>query len=218
MIKWLVRILFLLITLAITFVLLIDTVARELAESFLSKSLNTEVSIGNIDVSLTSPRIRIENLVIYNPARFGGSKFIEIPDAYFEYNFHQALKGNVFIDILRVNCSFVNNVYDNSNQFNTETIFQNIGKTNSFFPSDIYVYVKTLNISIGTVRWTYLTTPVITQELNVDIKNCIVNNISSKEFNSKYFNNLLVQILLQSGKIGIKDGKLIILNNQIFSK
>ncbi len=218
MIKWLVRILFLLITLAIAFVLLIDTIAKELSESFLSKSLNTEVSIGNIDVSLTSPSIRIENLVIYNPARFGGSKFIEIPDAYVEYNFHQALKQNLFIDLLRVNCSFINYVYDNSNQFNTETIFQNIGKTNSLFSSDIYIFIKTLNVSIGTVRWTYLTTPVIMQELNVDIKNYIVNNISSKEFNAKYFNNLLIQILLQSGKIGIKDGKLIISNNPKSSK
>jgi hypothetical protein len=91
--------------------------------------------------------------VIYNPARFGGSKFIEIPDAYVEYDFHQALKRNLLIELLRVNCSLINNVYDNSNQLNIDAILQKAGETNSLFSSNIYVFIKTLNVSIGSVRW-----------------------------------------------------------------
>jgi hypothetical protein len=63
----------------------------------------------------------------------------------------------------------------------------------------------------------YLTTPVITQDINVDIKDFIVNNISSKEFNAKYCNNLLVYILLQAEKLESKM-ETDYLNNQKFIK
>ncbi len=214
MIKWLIRILILAIAIIVAFALLVDTIATEIAESYLSKKLGAEVSIEKVDVGLTLPRVKVYNFVLYNPTRFGGSRFIEIPEATIEYDFNQALKLNAFFKLVRIECSTINIVSDKFNKLNLEDFFTNKsnpsrqqGRNNATF------FIETLNLSVGVVKWTSIEKPTQVQEVPINLRNYIIKGLSSKDLTSQFFNNLLIQIMLQSGKIGIKDGKLIILQS-----
>lgn len=211
MIKWLFRLLILLIALATALALLIDSIAKELIESYLSNKLGTEVAIEKVDVNLTAPRLRINNFVIYNPARFGGTRFVEIPEISIEYDFYQALRLNAYLKLVRIDCSSINLISDQSNRLNIEEFIPKEHNPTQKRNNHSF-FIETLNISIGIVRWINIESPAKPQEVKVNARNYILKNISSKDFNTNFFNNLLTQILLQSGKVGIKDGRLIILD------
>ncbi|MGC8744776.1 MAG: hypothetical protein ACP5T0_12935 [Verrucomicrobiia bacterium] len=212
MLKWLFRIIILAIVLAIAFALLVDTIAKELAETYLTRKLGSEVSIEKLEVCLSAPRIKVYNFVLYNPAHFGGSRFIEIPQATIEYDFRQALKQNIYLRLARIDCSKINLVSDNLNRLNIEDFIKNQpGAAQPTKTNGAMFFIEILNLSIGVVRWSNIENPSIVQEAPVNINNYIIKNLSSKDLTPQFFTNLLLQIMLQSGKVGIKDGKLIIL-------
>src|SRR5260221_13708949 len=83
--RWLFRLLVLLIVLIVAGVLLLDTIAREVAEYRISNATGLEVKIGKVNVGILNPRVTVENFVLYNTAEFGGSPLLDVPELHMEY-------------------------------------------------------------------------------------------------------------------------------------
>ena len=84
--RWAFRLLIVAIVLVIGLLLLKDTIAKNLAEQRIRRETGFDAKIGKLEVGLLSPKINIENFVLYNPAEFGGSPFLSVPDLHIEYN------------------------------------------------------------------------------------------------------------------------------------
>src|SRR4051812_15473543 len=85
-VRWLFRLLVLVIVLVVAAVLLLDTIARAVVEARLRRQTGMEVKVGSVSVGLMSPVLTIENLKLYNTAEFGGSPFLDMPELHVEYD------------------------------------------------------------------------------------------------------------------------------------
>lgn len=207
--RWIFRLIILCIILCTALILTIDIIAKEIIESTLTKSTRLDVRIDKVDVSLLTPRIRIENLVLYNPGFFGGSKFIQISEAVFEYYIYPLSSRLLRFKLIRIDCTSVHLV-NNNNILNIEYFFKQASATNSApsSPLNFSIIIDVLNISIGTINWVDLNNPARSYEVPVNIRNYIINNLNNNDINPQFLHNLLLQLMLKSGKIAIVDGKL----------
>lgn len=215
MIKWIFRLIVLIGILSVLIIVLTDKIVKEIIVSQLNRHVGLESSIGSVDVHFLSPKVRIENLVLYNSAHFGGAKFIESPEITIEYDFARALRGEAQIKLLRINLSAINIVSDKINRVNFEELFKtgylkNGPNGKSSFPP---VFIEVMNLSIGVVRFIDIENPLKVQEVPLNINNYIVRNVNSKELNGVFFHNLILKILLDSGKVEIRDGKIVLRSN-----
>lgn len=214
MIKWIFRLFTLAVVFVILTVALIDTVAKEILVGQLNRRIGLESSIEKVDVHFLSPRIKIENYVLYNSPTFGGSRFLEVPEITIEYDFSRALKGEARLTLLRIDCSTVNIVSDKLDRVNLEELFkiQPSGGGQKSNSQSMPFFIETMNISIGKVRFINLEDPAHPREVPLEIRNYIVHNISSKDLNGTFFHNLILKIMLDSGKVEIRDGKFVLKN------
>lgn len=206
--RWIFRLIILCIILCTALILTIDIIAKEIIESTLSKSTRLEVKIDKVDASLLTPRIRIENLVLYNPTVFGGSKFIEISEAVFEYHIYPLSSRLLRFKLIRIDCDSLQ-VVSNNNILNIEYFAKPTPKTNSAtsLHLNFSIFIDVLNISISTIKWIDLNNPAKSYEVPINIRNYIIKNLNYKDITPQFLHNLLLQLMLKSGKIAIVDGK-----------
>jgi hypothetical protein len=199
--RWAFRLLILAIVLVIAVVLLKDTVAKSVAEQRIRRETGFDAKIGKLEVGLLSPQISIENFVLYNPAEFGGSPFLSIPDLHLEYNPDELAFHRLRLKLLRLDLKELNivenmngrtNIVDLLAHVSPETIGHSNGKTNR----DVqFSGIDMLNLSVGTVRYVNLRKPQRNQEFNLALKNEIVQNVRSEEDMA----GILFKILLRAG-------------------
>lgn len=196
--RWAFRLLVLAIVLAVAAVLLKDTAARALAEQRLRQETGLEARIGKLEFSLLEPKMRLENVVLYNPAEFGGSPFLDVPEMHVEYHRNELAYGRTRLKLLRLTVRELNivesaagrtNLVDVLNRVAPRSLSRN-GKTNEAFAG-----VDMLNLSVGKVRYTNLRLPKRNQEADVNLRNEIVQNIRTEQDLAA----ILFKVLLRAG-------------------
>lgn len=212
MIKWIFRLLVLAVVLVILVLAFTDTIVKEILVAQLNRRIGLESSIEKVDVYFLSSRIKIMNYVLYNSPAFGGSRFLEVPEITLEYDFTHALKGEVLLKLLRIDCSTVNIISDKLNRVNLEELFriQASGGSQKSNSGTIPFFIQTMNISIGKIRLMNLEDPAHSSEVPLDLRNYVIHNVSSKDLNGTFLHNLILRIMLDSGKLEIRDGKFVL--------
>ena len=102
LVRWMFRLFLLGLVLVVSLLLLKDTILKSVAESRLREATGMEVSIGRLEVALDRPVLRIENLVIYNSAEFGGSPLLDLSFLLMEYDFEALRDGHFHARLLRL--------------------------------------------------------------------------------------------------------------------
>lgn len=196
--KWAFRLLILFIVLGVAFVLLVDTIAKSVAQSRIRAETGMDAKIGKLTVGLASPTVTIEDLKLYNTSDFGGSMFLDIPEIYVEYNRNDLASAKLRLKLVRFNLAEVNIIKSTNGPTNLEALQEKMNKkssaTNSALPLE-FVGIDTLNLTLGKIKYSSLSQPQDVKEINLGVNNQVISNIRTV----KDINQALMNIMLKKG-------------------
>jgi hypothetical protein len=198
--RWAFRLLLLAIVLAIGLLLLKDEIARNLTEERIRKETGFEAKIGKLEFSLFSPRVALENVVMYNPADFGGSVFLNAPDVYFEYDRKQLAMGKLHLNFLRLTVSEFHIVENQQGRTNLIDVLHKVapellGTPRSNGEHYAFAGIGMLNLSLDHVRYSNLRLPKRNQEIKLGLKNDLTHNVRTEQDVA----GILFKILFRAG-------------------
>lgn len=198
--RWAFRLVLLALVLGIGLLLLKDNIARSVTEERVRQETGFDVKIGKLEMSLFGPRIRLENVVLYNPAEYGGSVFMDIPDLHIEYEREKLALGKVRLKLLRLDVRELHIVENQEGRTNLIDILYKAAPEMLGLPSsnrDIYRFggIDTLNLSVGTVRYSNLRLPKRNQVIQLGLRNELMHNVQSEEDVAA----VLFKVLLRAG-------------------
>jgi hypothetical protein len=199
--RWAFRLFLLAVVLVTVLLLLKDTLARNFAEAQIRRETGFEAKIGKLEFSLFSPTMTLENFTLYNPADFGGSTFLEVPELHIEYIRDELAFHRLHLKLLRLNLRSVNIVQDHHGRTNILEFMQKVSPDDAEHSrrrkTEEYEFtgVDMLNLSVGTIHYTNLRFPKRNQEINLALQNEIVRNVRSEQDLA----GIILKILLRAG-------------------
>jgi uncharacterized protein involved in outer membrane biogenesis len=178
----------LLIVLAVAFVLLLDTMAKAVAEHEIRRSTGLEVTIGRLEVGLLNSKFRLENLIIYNAPEFGGAPMINLPELHLEYRLRDLLAGRMHLELLRLNLTELHLVEGRDGRMNLAVLTAHLGaeaerkaRKNGPPTARDFGGIDTLNLTLGRLRFSSLKNPETKGYYNLGIENWILTGIKKEE-------------------------------------
>ncbi|HVK59620.1 MAG TPA: hypothetical protein VM735_12625 [Candidatus Kapabacteria bacterium] len=198
--RWAFRLVLLALVLVIGLFLLKDNIARNLTEERIRRETGFDAKIGKMQFSLFSPRVTLENLIIYNPAEFGGSIFLNAPDLHIEYDRKQLALGKLHLTLLRLSLTefhIVENQHGRTNLIDvlSRTAPELLGSPAGTSAGYKFAGIDMLNLSIDQVRYTNLRVPKRNQEVKLAVRNDLTRNIRTEQDVTA----ILFKILLRAG-------------------
>lgn len=198
--RWAFRLVLLAVVLAIGMLLLKDNIVRNLTEERIRRETGFDAKIGNLEFSLFSPRVTLENVVIYNPAEFGGSIFLNAPDLHFEYNRKQLALGKLHLTLLRLHLTEFHIVENQHGRTNLLDVLHKVAPEllGSQFPAATrykFAGIDTLNLSVDEIRYTNLRLPKRNQLVKLGLRNDLTQNVRTEQDVAA----ILFKVLLRAG-------------------
>ena len=198
--RWAFRLLLLAIVLGIGVLLLKDNIARNLTEERIRRDTGFDARIGKLQFSLFSPRVSLENVVLYNPAEYGGSVFLDSPDLHIEYDRKRLALGKLHLNLLRLNLREFHIVESQQGRTNLIQILHKtapelVGAVQGAPDGYVFDGIDTLNLSVDTVRYTNLRLPKRNQVSKLNLKNDLTQNLRTEQD----LTAILFKVLLRAG-------------------
>lgn len=193
--RWAFRFLVLAIVLVTGLVLLKDTLIKEVTQKRMQRETGLQVRIGSMQVGLLTPTISMQNLVIYNPAEFGGGPFLDIPDLHVEYDYAKLPQ----LKLLRLDVRELHIIENHEGETNLVTIIDKVApeafsrSRQGASGTNEFGGIEMLNLSVGKVRYTNFRHPKRNQELSIAIRNNIFQNIRTEQDIAGVFLKVLVR-------------------------
>ncbi len=175
--RWAFRLLILTLVLLVAGVLLLDTAAKSLMEGRIRSQTGMDVKIGKVEIGLSTPTFRMEGFKLYNPAEFGGTTLVEIPELFVEYDRDAVARQQLKIKLLRINVAEISVVRDAAGRTNLEALHS---RTNLPQQAGMeFLGIETLNLTLGKMRYLDLKAPGQAKEINLGLKEEVVRNVKS---------------------------------------
>ncbi len=204
--RWVFRLVILLIVLAVAAVMLLNPIAREVAEYRLSRQTGLEVKIGRVDVGLLNPRVTFENLVIYNSADFGGAPLLDLPELHVEYDAAALWSHRLHWRLIRLNLARGSVVEDRKGRLNLELLQEQLRKSGGTgssatnqAPGFKFLGIDTLNLSVGRVDFYSMKNPSRVDTLHIDFRNQVRTNLHTPDDLGSLYLGGYEWILLHNG-------------------
>lgn len=197
--RWAFRLLVLALVLVIGLVLLKDTLIKEFTQRRIQRETGLQVRIGAMQTALFNSTVSIQDLVIYNPAEFGGGPFLDVPDLHLQYDYGNVGTDGFKLKLLRLDVRELSIVENNAGQTNILAILHKVApdllakdeKDGTGTPG--FGGIDMLNLSVGKVRYVNLRNPRRDQEVDVRMRNAIIQNIRTGDDMAGVFLKVLVQ-------------------------
>jgi uncharacterized protein involved in outer membrane biogenesis len=183
------------VVLGVVFLLSLDTLLRVLTEHNIRKQTGMTVAIGKFHLGLLEPVIIIKDLKIHNPADFGNTPLLVIPEIHVEYDRAALATNQIHVTLLRFNLGeldIVRNAAGRTNLFelglslpkqaslNQETLKKSKSldeltqRTGMIFQG-----VDELRVSVGTAKYIDLADQKNNREQIIGIENTVVKNVKT---------------------------------------
>jgi len=163
-----------------------EWIVRDLAEMKIRQATGLDAEIGSVSFNLLEPKLTLVNLKLYNSADFGGTLFMDVPEAHFEFDRAALRRHELHIMLLRVNVSEMDVVKNASGVTNIFVLAQSLvpkkeGGRREFSPVNGYTFtgIDTLNLSLGTIKFIDLKSQLQNRNLSVRVQNKIINNVKT---------------------------------------
>jgi len=189
--SWFFRILWWL-TFVVVFIVIVvlanrDWIAKELAERQIRAATGMEPEIGDFSFSVLDPKLTFGNLKLYNPAEFGGTLFLDVPELHIEYDRAALWRHELHITLMRVNLHEVDVVKNAAGVTNIMSFVNTMaprksgGGGRAVAPLNGYKFtgIDLLNLSIGTVKFVDLKDQRRNRMVVIGIQNQIYTNVVS---------------------------------------
>jgi hypothetical protein len=198
LVRWAFRLFILLLVMAVALVLLKDVLAKAAAEHQIRSRSGLEVKIGSLELGLSAPTLTVEDMKIFNPAEFGGSPLLDIPDLHIEYDLRALAGRQIHLRLVRLALTEVNIVEAKDGRTNIvlglDTFTSGRPGANAFFGWD-FAGIDTLNLSVGKVKYTSLRRPENATDVVVGLRNEVYTNVKSLA----ELQNLVTRTLFRNG-------------------
>jgi len=201
LLKWAFRLFLLLLVLLAVLALSFDAIVTSLAESRLSKQTGLEVRLDKLELRPWSGRVRLERLVVHNPADFGGGPLVNIAEVAVEYDPALAKERKLHLNLLRFHLAELHVIVNQEGQSNLDGVRrtveavrrgQRVPRTNA--PME-FAGLDMLNLTLGKGTWTDLRQSGTPREFDLGIRNEVVQDVKdARELIAK-----LTPILVRAG-------------------
>lgn len=191
MIRWIFRWFFrllLLAALAVVVVLVsLNSIIRIYLEHTIRARTGMDAEIGRFELGWFAPTIEIQNLRLYNPASFGGTPFLNVPEIHIEYNRAALAMKEIHLTLLRVDVAELDIVKGENGRTN---IFE-IARARPAAPGNApagnfkaqtgydFTGIDALNVSFQKAEYIDLQNPRDNRTQVIGIQNCVVPNVKS---------------------------------------
>src|SRR5947207_1846874 len=196
--KWFFRLILVLVLLAALLVLLLDPIAKALAERQIREQTGLGVKIGKVSIGLRSPTLALENFKLVNSPDFGGSTFIDIPELHAQYDLPALRARKVHLNLLRINLGELHIFQNKDGKTNLQALQekqkQRASASGSSESQTQFEAIDTLRLTIGRLKFTSEKDPAQNAEIYVGYKNETVKNVKSM----KDLEPLIARIQLRS--------------------
>jgi len=206
LLKWIFRIIALVVIAAILLLVFKDTILRMVTEHQIRAETGMDVKIGRISSGLFSPVVTIENLKLYNTPEFGGTEFLIIPELHIEFDADALAAQKLKIKLVRFNMAELDVVKNQAGQTNVITMLAKMPK-GRLAPHGIrfggkkfdFESIDVLNLSIGRMRFIDLKDRNKDRDVVLNLDNQVFNNVKTE--GDVY--SILLLIWLRSGGASI---------------
>jgi uncharacterized protein involved in outer membrane biogenesis len=202
LIKWVLRIILVVVALVILALVFKDSVFRVMAENRIRAQTGMDVKIGKFSSGIFSPVVTIENLKLYNTAEFGGTPFLNIPELHIELDSIALAQRKLRITLVRLNLAELDIVRNEAGQTNIFSIKSKVeaksgreGGLEKAMGDFKFDGIDVLNLSLGRAKFIDLKDAKNNREMRVDLQNQIFKNV--KQESDVY--GILFIIWLRSG-------------------
>jgi len=186
--KWLLRLFILAVVLVVIFFLSLDSMLRVMMEHRIRAQTGMEAEIGKFSLGLVSPTITIKDLKIYNPASFGGTPFLNIPEIHVEYDRAALARREIHVTLMRFNLGELDIVKNQAGQTNIFSLGVNLPMKKSGGKSAVnfkkrtgydFTGVDVLNVSVGKAKFIDLKDRRNNRGQTIGIENIVIKNVKS---------------------------------------
>ncbi len=196
LIKWTLRLFVLLIVLIVALALAKDAIVKAIVERQVRQHTGMDVKIGQLNLSVISPVIRIRDFKLYNPPEFGGVPFLDVPELHIEFDRSDLFYRELHITLLRLRVAELDVVRNESGRTNLVLFSGKAAAAKPKRASDFqFKGVDVLNLSLGKLRFIDLKDPSASRELRLDVDNRIMKNVKTPAD----FTGLLLWLWLRNG-------------------
>lgn len=192
--RWAFYAIVLLIVLIVAGILLMDTIARSIAENRIRRETGMDVKIGSLRIGLGSSSVTIENFKLYNTAEFGGSPFIDLPELHLEIDRDAFRANRLHFRLVRINLSQIHVVQNKDGLTNIQAL-RNKGKTGSEpgakkppgpTPHSEVAFdrIDALNLTLGKAKFTSFKYPQRNRVADLATRDEIYQHVTAKDLDS----------------------------------
>jgi len=210
--KWAFRIgvalVLFLVVLVVVGLLLMDPIAKSLAERNLRDSTGMDAKISKLEIGLATPTVNLEGLKLYNLPEFGGSTFLDLPELRVEYTPGEIRDGKLHFKTLRLHLAEVHVVKNKQGRTNLE-VLQNETKKKSSRKKDgsdtpgvDFGGIDTLYLTVGRIRITDESDPRNNEVIEVGIKDEVGQNLQDEAALTQWFNGVLLRMAIRDAVSG----------------
>lgn len=189
--RWALYLFIIFVVLVVAAILLLDTIAREIAQNRIRAETGMGVKIGKLSIGLLSPTVTIENFKLYNTAEFGGSQCLDIPELHVEYDVQAARAGKLHLRLVRFNMAEVDVLQDKKGRTNFDQLQKRNAAALSGKPANAksgtktrvpleFTGIDTLNLTLQKAHFAMVEAPRQERDMNLGIKNQIFHNIKTE--------------------------------------
>ena len=189
--SWFFKILWWLTFVVIVLVIIVlanrEWIVKELAEQQIRAATGMEPEIGDFSFGIQEPKVTLENFKLYNPAEYGGTLFLDVPELHVEYDRAALKRHELHITLMRVNLQEVDVVKNEAGVTNIMSYASTMtprtagSGRRAVVPLNGYKFtgIDVLNLSIGTVKFVDLKDERRNRMVAIGIQNRIYTNVMS---------------------------------------
>lgn len=186
--RWAFRLALVAIVGVVLLVVFKDSLLRMVVEREIRQQTGMAAHIGRFETSFRSGTVHIEDLRLFNAAKFGGSEFIRLPELHLEYDLASVRSGKLGFKVVRLNLAEVNVVRNHAGELNID--LQPLQKKLPGGQGDAaktgshpYEFggIGTLELTLGRVTYTDLNNLANNNTQDLGIRDEVFKNIKSEE-------------------------------------
>jgi hypothetical protein len=183
--KWLFRLFILAVVLIVVFFLSLNSILRVWIEHNIRAQTGMDAEIGTFSLGLAAPEITITDFKLFNPASFGGTPFLDIPEIHVEYDRAALARRELHLTLVRFNLGELDIVKNEAGQTNIfslapppPTARKTGGKISFSKQTGMdFTGIDVLNVSFGTAKFIDLQNQKNNRVQKIGIENCVMKNV-----------------------------------------
>jgi len=162
-----------------------EWIARQMIERQIRSATGLDPEIGSLSFGVMDPNVTFDNFRIYNPAEYGGTLFLDVPDLHIEYDRAALRHREMHITLMRVNLQEIDVVKNEAGVTNIMSFLNTLaprksgGGGRTFTPLNGYKFtgIDLLNLSIGRVKFVSLKDQRLNRTAAINLQNLIYTNV-----------------------------------------